>query len=298
MQKADASSEGDPDLVYRDDFSGSRDRAEVSRLLQDTFGLDLAPLDELGLGDPSYRAFSYFDAAGSCVANAATFVLPLVVGGRRVNAIGVQSVATRPAHRGRGLSRRLLGHALRWCDANADLVFLMTSIPGFYEPLGFRTVPQFAYVGVPPPTQLAAPGRLLDLGLGDDRRLLAELLRRRSPVSAHFAVVGAAGDVVLNLMGEPELCAWHLPAHDAVVVTRQMQDDTFCLVDIVAAEMPELAQILASLDVQPRRVEVHFPSDRLAWSGSAALAETRTILMVRGNAGPLPPFMLPETAGF
>ena len=55
MQKADASNEGGPDLIYQDDFSGSRDRAEVSRLLQDTFGLDLAPLDELGLGDPSYR---------------------------------------------------------------------------------------------------------------------------------------------------------------------------------------------------------------------------------------------------
>ena len=298
MQKADASSEGGPDLVYRDDFSGFRDRAEVSRLLQDTFGLDLAPLDELGLGDPSYRAFSYFDAAGCCVANAATFVLPLVVDGRRVDAMGVQSVATRPAYRGRGLSRRLLDRALRWCDVNAGLVFLMTSIPGFYEPLGFRTVPQFAYVGVPPPVPLGMPSRRLDLGLGDDRRLLVELLHRRSPVSARFAVVGAAGGVVLNLVGEPELCAWHLPAHDAVVVTRQKQDDTFCLVDVVAAEMPELAQVLASLDVQPSRVEVRFPSDLLAWPGTAIPAETQTVLMVRGEAGPLPPFMLPETAAF
>ena len=298
MQKADAPGEGDPDLIYRDDFSGPHDRAEVSRLLQDTFGLDLAPLDELNLGDPSYRAFSYFDAAGCCVANAATFVLPLVINGRRVDAMGVQSVATRPAYRGRGLSRRLLDRALRWCDANAGLVFLMTSIPGFYEPLGFRIVPQFACVGAPPPIPPAAPSRRLDLGLGDDRRLLVELLHRRSPVSSRFAIVGSAGDVFLNLIGEPELCAWHLPAHDAVVVTRQKQDDTFCLVDVVAAEMPELAQVLASLDVRPRRVEVHFPSDRLAWSGTATLAETPTVLMARGDAGPLPPFMLPETAAF
>ena len=71
-------------LTYRDDFTGPDDRAEVYNLLRDVFDLDISPLEELGLWDPTYRAFSYLDNSGTCVANAATCSLPLVVNGRLV----------------------------------------------------------------------------------------------------------------------------------------------------------------------------------------------------------------------
>jgi len=77
------------ELTYRDDFSSPEDRAEVYRLLRDTFDLDVSPLQELSIWDPTYRAFSYLDANGSCVSNVATFTLKLVVNGRAVNAMGI-----------------------------------------------------------------------------------------------------------------------------------------------------------------------------------------------------------------
>ncbi len=180
--------------TYRDDFSSPEDRVEVYKLLRDVFDVDVSPLQELELWDPTYRAFSYLDADGSCVANVATFTLVLIVNGQAVKAMGIQSVATRPAWRGRGLSHDLLRRALLWCDRNTQLTFLMTSIPGFYEPMGFRTIPQFSYVGDAPAARPHQPRcRRLNLDASEDRQLLVQILRRRSPVSTRFAVDGLEG---------------------------------------------------------------------------------------------------------
>ena len=288
-----------PELTYRDDFSGPRDRAAVYRLLRDVFDVDVSPLEEMDLWDPTYRAFSYLDGAGCCVANAATFALPLIVNSRRVAAMGIQSVATRPSWRHRGLSHDLLEHALRWCDANTKLTFLMTSIPGFYEPMGFKIVPRFAYVGDAPTALPPLPNsRRLDLDTGGDRQLLAKLLRCRSPVSARFAVDGSPGAFALNLLDQTEFSVWHSAALDAVVVTEERPGDTLCVIDIAAPKIPRLADVLGALGVSPKRAEVHFPPDLLGWDGTAVRTETSTVLMIRGDLGPMEPFMIPETAAF
>ncbi len=288
-----------PELTYRDRLSGPEDRRALHRLLLDVLDVDISPIDEFGLADPTYRAFAYRDGTGCIVANAATFTLRLIIGGKPVNAMGIQSVATRPEWRRCGLSHDLLERALRWCDVNARLTFLMTSIPRFYEPMGFRIVPQFAYVGsAPAASPLASGCRRLDLDAGEDRHLLAQILRHRVPVSARFAVDGAAGSFVLNLFDQTELSAWYIEQRQAVVVTAERSDGVLCIVDVAAAVMPALKDVVAAFGDQPRQVEVHFPPARLAWNGTATPAQTSTVLMVRGDPVPLEPFMIPATASF
>jgi len=288
-----------PELTYQDELSGPQDRRALHRLLLDVFNVDVSPIEEFGLADPTYRAFSYLDVTGCCVANAATFTLKLIIGGKPVNAMGIQSVATRPEWRRRGLSHDLLERALRWCDVNARLTFLMTFIPRFYEPMGFRIVPQFAYVGRAPATGPPALGcRRLDLGASDDRRLLAQVLRHRVPVSARFAVDGSPGAFVLNLFDRMELAAWYIEPRQAVVVTAARPEGTLCIVDVAATDMPALEEVVAAVGNQSKQVEVHFPPDRVAWNGTATPAQTSTVLMVRGDLEPLEPFMIPETAAF
>ena len=261
--------------------------------------MDVSPLEEMDLWDPTYRAFSYLNEAGFCVANAATFTLPLILNGRPVAAMGIQSVATRPSWRRRGLSHNLLERALQWCDANTPLTFLMTSIPGFYKPMGFKIVPQFAYAGDAPTALPPLPRcRRLDLDAGNDRQFLATMLRRRTPVSTRFAVDGLPGAFVLNLLDQTEFSVWHSAALDAVVVTGERLDDELCVIDIAAPTMPKLADVLAALGVSPRRAEVHFPPDLLGWDGTAIPTETSAVLMIRGDPGSLEPFMFPETAAF
>jgi GNAT superfamily N-acetyltransferase len=228
-------------LTYQDELSGPRERTAVSGLLRDVFDVDISPIEALGLTDPTYRAFSYLDGTGRCVANAATFTLALIIGGKPVNAMGIQSVATRPEWRRRGLSHDLLRRALQWCDVNARVTFLMTLIPGFYQPMGFRIVPQFAYVGSPPAVAPSGLGcRRLDLSVGDDRRVLAEVLRHRIPVSTHFAVDGSAGSFVLSLFDRPDFAAWYVESRQMIVVTAERSDGVLCVVDVAAAVMPTL----------------------------------------------------------
>jgi GNAT superfamily N-acetyltransferase len=288
-----------PGLTYRDGPPDPEHRKAIHRLLLDIFDVDVSPIDAFCLADPTYRAFSYLDAAGCVVANAATFTLKLIIAGKLVHAMGIQSVATRPEWRRRGLSHDLLQRALEWCDASARLTFLMTVIPGFYEPMGFRTVPQFAYVGgTPDVAPRAACCRRLDLNADQDRRLLARILHHRVPVSARFAVDGSAGSFVLNLFDQAELSAWYIETAQAIVVTTERSDGTLCMVDIAADRMPTLAEIVAAFANQPKQVEIHFPPDRLAWAGIPTPAQTSTVLMVRGNLPPLEPFMIPATAAF
>jgi hypothetical protein len=213
--------------------------------------------------------------------------------------MGIQSVATRPEWRRRGLSHDLLQRALQWCDASARLTFLMTAIPRFYEPMGFRIVPQFAYVGCAPDVAPRVAGcRRLDLDADQDRRLLAQILRHRVPVSARFAVDGSAGSFVLSLFDQAGLSAWLIEPTQAVVVTAERSDGTLCIVDVASARMPALAEIVAAFGGQPKQVEVHFPPDRLAWDGTPIPAQASTVFMVRGDLQPLEPFMLPATASF
>src|ERR1700730_17595341 len=115
-------------LTYQDRGDRPEDWIALHDLLRDMFGLDLSPLKTFDLFDPSYRPFSYLDETQCCVANAAAVSLPLVIRGQPVDAMGIQSVATRPEWRRRGLSRELIGRALAWCDSLSPLTFLMTAI--------------------------------------------------------------------------------------------------------------------------------------------------------------------------
>lgn len=131
-----------PGLTYRDDLPGSRDRAPIFALLRGVFGFDASPLGEFDLWDPTYRAFAYLDGAGACAASAAACALPLIIAGRPVDAMGVQSVATRPDWRGRGLAHDLLDRMLKWCDAQPPLTVLM--VRGDPEPLLPFMIPETA----------------------------------------------------------------------------------------------------------------------------------------------------------
>ena len=122
--------------------------------------------------------------------------------------------------------------------------------------------------------------------------------RSRVTVSARFAVDGSPGSFVLNLFGRTELSAWYIDAKEAIVVTAERSDGVLCIVDVAAIAMPTLKEIVAAFGDQPKRVEVHFPPDRLAWDGTATPAQTSTVLMVRGDLEPLEPFMIPATASF
>ena len=276
----------------------ARDRAAVDRLLLDVFGLDVGPIAAHGLSDPTSEAFCFLDDRGELVASAAVFALTLMVGGAIVDAIGIQSVATRPAWRRRGVARALLRHVLEWCDGQGRPVLLMTDIPMFYSPLGFVNHRQTAFRGpAPRPARTPHLARRLDLTRPDDLALVVARLRNRVAVSAQFAVLGGTGAFLLALLGPGPLEPWWIAGLDCLVVTQPCAAGGVCLVDVAASAIPAMGVILGSLGLAPGWVETRFPPDRLGWAGACCPVEALT-LMVRGVLPAPEAFMLPETAWF
>ena len=282
----------------------ARDRAAVDRLVLDVFGVDVGPIAAQGLSDPTHQSFCFLDNRGELVANAAVFALTLMVGGAVVDAIGIQSVATRPAWRRRGVARALLRHVLEWCDDQGRPVLLMTDIPAFYAPLGFVSHRQTAFRGPAPrpahtvqSARTVHSARRLDLTRPDDLAVVVARLRDRVAVSAQFAVLGGPGAFLLALLGPGRLESWWIAGLDCLVVTQPCDAGGLCLVDVAAAAIPALDFILGALGLTPAWVETRFPPDRLGWAGACCPVDALT-LMVRGVL-PMPDaLLLPETAWF
>ncbi len=263
--------------------------------MRDVFDLDVAAQDRLTGSDPTGYPVAFFDVDGACVASAESFPLRLRVDGRSREVTGIRLVATAQAWRGLGLFRTLMTDILARCDADGGLAMLYAEHAALYAPFGFVSLPQHKRVGPPPRVAPAASrARRLDLGRKDDIALLRGLLAARAPVSDHVAVEGGAS---LFLTGLGGATLHYSAALDAIVVS-ETDGDVFTVVDLVAAQIPTLAGVLAAVGSAPAWVEVLFPTDKLAWDGCAERDETG--LMMRG---PMPdafgrPFMLPPTTEF
>ena len=265
-------------------------------LVGDVFEFDLVARDASCGRDPASAALGFFDGDGACVAGAEVFTLGLRLDGAPATAAAIRLVAVAEAWRGQGLFRRLMPHILARCEAAAPIALLYAEHPGLYGPFGFLPVAQHKFVGpapAPVPDRSAAPRRL-DLSRPADLALLRRLLCAREPVSDHVAVEGAAS-LFLSQAGENALL--YSPALDAVAAL-ELEEDVLTLVDIVAARMPTLAVLLAALRQVPRMVEVLLPTDKLAWTGTAAREDTGLMLRGPAPAAFQRAFMLPPTTGF
>jgi GNAT superfamily N-acetyltransferase len=273
----------------------------LAGLLQDIFDIDIGLLDRFGGPDLTAMPFGYFDAAGRCVANFSAFSMPLVVDGRPVRAVGYQSGAVRPDHRGQGLYRDLMQRAYDWADAEGfEAHLLLTDKPDLYRYYGFEVVPQHLFRGGMPTPTGKADVRLLSLGNDDDLALVTALLERRCDVSQRFAVRRANKTFLLNSCFDPDIRLSYLPELDAIAAWKK-EDGALRLLDVVAGRMPSLSDVIGAMGSKAEVVEVMFPTDQLDWQGEPVAYRGYCDLMVRiGKANPAPalPFMLAPTADF
>ncbi|MBX5065834.1 GNAT family N-acetyltransferase [Rhizobium lentis] len=272
-------------LTFRQDYFGDpAGWAALVCLLQDIFGIDIGPLQQLGGPDPASMPFGWFDAGGELAANISAFALPFVINGRVVHAAGLQSGAVRPQWRGRGLYRDLTAKALDWCDQQGfEAVILYTDKPSLYEAYGFRSIPLHRYEGAAPaPSTPAAPARWLLPTASGDLALLQSLLKNRTPVSASLGVTANAAMFLINTQLDADVRISFLEDQQAAVAWKIDDAGRFSLIDVVAAEIPTLAAILGGLEVAPASAEVFFRPDKLCWPSVPRPLESGTRLMLRG----------------
>lgn len=288
-------------LTFRSDYLGDPAAWHaLAGLLEDVFEIDVTIMDRLGGPDPTSVAFAWFDTAGTCIANISAFSLPLVIDGTVVRAAGLQSGAVRPSHRGQGLYRDVMQAALEHCDADGfEAVALLTDTPDLYGRYGFEPLAQHRFAGAVPVGGTARPIRPLDIVNDTDVAMLRRLLDGRRPVSDRFAPLRQTEMFLFNASLMPDVRFALMDEH-AVIAWQTREDGGFELLDIVGASVPTLADILASLQISPSRVVVHFAPDRLAWEGEAMPDTGEMVLMLRTKNSPRPtrPFALPPMAEF
>jgi hypothetical protein len=91
-----------------------------------------------------------------------------------------------------------------------------------------------------------------------------------------------------------------MPGHDAVIAWRQA-GETFHLLDIAGRDIPTLRQIISAVRTDAKQVAVHFPTDRLGWTGEPERYKSSCELMVTGDVSVLlhsGPVMLSPMSAF
>ncbi|MFV6028809.1 GNAT family N-acetyltransferase [Streptomyces sp. NPDC056264] len=114
------------------------DRSEIFGDAADPFGVDAWGLVWL----PKEHHFG-IRADGRLLAHAGLLVLPLSVGGSRMDVVGLGGVAVAPDQRGRGLAARVVGGALqhaRTLGPAFALLFCRPDVSGLYARLGWNEV--------------------------------------------------------------------------------------------------------------------------------------------------------------
>ncbi len=246
------------------------------------------------------------DADGRILAHVGLMSFPLTVLGQSVTAAAVHGVATRPDQRRQGLYRAALEELLAFAAARHPTLVLTTSHPEYFEPFGFRVVPESVFRAHVRPGPGGPAARTLDLpGSAADRALMHRLLESRAPVSQ---VLGVGPEKACWAFYEFRSPVRYLPELDTAVVTERRGGRLF-LYDVISSRLPRLDELLPALGEGVGEVVACFAPDRLGGPfeaephdlGGGPLAlqpgEAGWVFMVRGPfAAEGRPLMLPRPA--
>ena len=210
---------------------------------------------------------------------------------------GIHAVCTLESERRKGLYRVLMEELLAHCDERYATLELSTENPEYYEPFGFRRVPEYRFR-----TRVGSPGgttgfRPLALG-GSDVELLERLLESRVPISRSFSVVAETAVFKFNEGNGQRL--HYCEELDLIAVMSIDAQGALELNDLVAPRIPSLASLLARIASPVREVVFHFNPEQLEVDATAERAPDGDVLMVRGEfpfvGTRIPPGMIPPSS--
>lgn len=246
-----------------------------------------------GRWDDCSTPFVHEDA-GRIVSHVGLLEMPYVVHGKRVQLGGVHGVCTLESERRKGHFRRLMEELLAYCEPRFETLVLSTEHPEYYEPFGFRVVPEHRFVA-----DVASSGgrkgfRPFDIDRADDLRRLDDLLERRTAVSNR---VGIVQEQQVFKFSQGTTGLHYSEALDCFAVL-DFQGRRLVLSDLVAREIPSLPQLLAEVESPVDEVEFHFSPDRFDVAARPELYRWDTdFYMVRGPfAAEGEKFMVPPSA--
>jgi len=184
--------------------------------------------------------------------------MPYVIKGERHQLGGVHAVCTLEAQRQRGHFRRIMEELLEFCEGRFETLELCTENPEYYEPFGFRVIPEHRFVA----TVASAGGnngfRPFDATRIGEIERLDRLLTERTPVSKLVGVIDEH-DVFKFSQGADSL--YYSEELDCFAAFEH-SGSRLTLFDVVARDLPSLDALLSQLAPAIRTVEFQFCPDR------------------------------------
>ncbi len=242
---------------------------------------------------------------GRIVCHVGLMPMPLWVAGSALRCGGVHGVAVEPAFRRRGHFRAAMESLLVEAESRFETLILTTVHREYFEPFGFRPVPESIFRCR---SSIAPPGtesRMLDFRRPADLSLMHRLLEERTPVSNVLGVGAEKGSWAFYEYDSP---IRYLPDLDVAVIAQQA-GDTLRLYDVIGRSIPPLGAIVAAFSSRINEVVVYLSPDRLGGgfapephdlTGGRDALEPGTpdfVLMVRGSfPAEGQPLMLPRPA--
>ena len=245
------------------------------------------------------------ERAGRIVAHAGLMPMPLHAMGAALRCGGVHGVATDPGFRRRGYFRRAMDELLAVAAARFETLILTTAHREYFEPFGFRVVPESIFRHRSAVRSGKESSRLVDLNRHDDLKLMHRLLDERSPVSD---VLGVGPEKACWAFYEYRSPIRWLPDADAAVVA-ELTGHTLRLYDVIGRSIPSIDTIVAGFAKPVTEVVAYLTPDRLGGDfvaephdqlGGAEALEPGTADLVVMVRGPFPaegrPLMVPRPA--
>lgn len=198
---------------------------------------------------------------GRVLAHVGLMAFPMVVAGRPMTVGAVHGVATHPSCRRRGIYRSVMEELLSSAAAERlGTLALTTAHPEYFEPFGFRVVPESVFRAQVSPRRGPSASRLLDLpGSAADRALVHRLLDQRQPVSR---MLGVGPEKACWAFYEFRSSVRYLPELDLAVVSERRAGG-LALFDVVGPRLPALDELLDGLAEPVGELVAFFATDRL-----------------------------------
>ncbi len=215
---------------------------------------------------------------GRVISHVGVLDVPLVVCGREQAYAGIHAVCTLESRRRQGLYRRVMEEVLDWCDKRYETLELTTENPEYYEPFGFRVVPEHTFVARPAGPSGSGDLRPLRLDVDADVALLNRLLAGRVPVSS---VLGSREQAIFKFNYALPGGLSYSPSLDAVLVLER-QGARVTLDDLVVREVPTLDRLLAAIGSPLDEIELRFSPDLLDADAKPVPTDWNDYFMVRG----------------
>jgi len=247
--------------------------------------------------DADYEVLAFVEGE-QILASVGRSRMNLIVRGRRVAGIQLGAVATDRAHRGQGLSRRLIERILgeRQDSTQPILLFANPSVLDFYPRFGFQRLVQRRVMAGLAASPGGAPARPADLGRLEERQRLAQLCRH-----------AAASGTLLSAHNYYFILLWHLSCRplqgfwldeQAAFVAVERRGDRLVIHECLAPRRFALDRGVPRLIAAPIR-EVEFGFDPAGWWETPALASSEdgeALLFVQGDVPSGGDFRFPNLA--